>query len=428
MTNSLILPAFLIFSSIVRPIFAQFDIIDICKQTPEMTAWGEYLENNPDIYNQYYADVRDKSIFIPSNKALEAYYNTTKNTLQERGNVFVDQNLFVADNFDPAGYANTRVDRRTSTQRKRANTESNREGEPITLRTAAKGLNLRNLFIGMVFGDSSKDSKRLKERSFEDPPEPKPAGIVVSTGLGKKSSILFGSLMSTQGTLWVIDDIFEFPETVSSSLSKTESSEFLGAVEAAGFQEKYDTADQITIFAPIDGSYNSSCSCSLTTAAVEAHVVYGAALYNSVLKDGTEFQTCQGKKLKITIQDGVTYVNGVKIIERDIITLNGVIHTLERPLVESDYDEYEGTTTTEATPIATEYQTYYQPSTTVVEVQVTSTPVPVTTSVPAANTTTPLANATATPLPFTGSASVLGKVDLRVTFGTFVLALAVFIF
>lgn len=124
--------------------------------------------------------------------------------------------------------------------------------------------------------------------------------------------------------------VFEFPETVSSSLAKIGTSDFLGGVEANGLKEKYDTADQVTLFAPIDGSYNSSCSCSITAAAVEAHVVYGSALYNSVLLDGTEFQTCQGKKLKITVQDGEKYVNGVRIILSDAITLNGVIHTIER--------------------------------------------------------------------------------------------------
>jgi uncharacterized surface protein with fasciclin (FAS1) repeats len=124
--------------------------------------------------------------------------------------------------------------------------------------------------------------------------------------------------------------VFEFPETASSSLRQIEAAEFLGGVEANGLKEKYDTADQVTIFAPIDGSYNSSCNCSITAVSVEAHVVYGAALYNSVLKDGTEFQTCQGKKLKITVQGGEKYVNGVRIVLSDAITLNGVIHTIER--------------------------------------------------------------------------------------------------
>lgn len=172
-----------------------------------MTAWGEYLENNPDIYNQYYADVRDMSIFIPSNKALEDYANSTKNTLHKRSNVFADQTLFLGDMVDPSKYINTLAGERTSTarQNRRADTASNGEGEAITLRTAAKGINLRNIFIGMIFGDSSKDSKRLKERSFEHAPDPRPPKITVSTGLGKKSHILFGSLKAKQGILWVID-------------------------------------------------------------------------------------------------------------------------------------------------------------------------------------------------------------------------------
>lgn len=211
MTNSLILPVFLLFSSIASPVFAQYsggyDIIEICKQTPETTAWGEYLENNPDIYNQYYADLRDKSIFIPSNQALKKFASQKNYTIQERSNAFVDQSLFVGDMVDPSKYINTLGDRKTSTarQNRRADTASNGEGEAITLRTAAKGINLRNIFIGMIFGDSSEDSKRLKERSFEHAPDPAPPGITISTGLGKKSHVLFGSLKALQGILWVID-------------------------------------------------------------------------------------------------------------------------------------------------------------------------------------------------------------------------------
>jgi hypothetical protein len=204
MTNSLMLSVFLAFSSIAGSAFAQYealDIIDLCEQTPELTGIGEYFRNYPEIYNSVYAPVRGMSIFLPSNDALADYANSTKNTLQERGNPFVDQNLYVADNFNPSPYINTRTSTR---QNKRADTESG-GGEPITLRTAAKGHNLRNLFIGLVFGDSSGDSKRLKERSFENPPEPKLPGITISTGLGKKSNVKWGSLKSKQGIIYILD-------------------------------------------------------------------------------------------------------------------------------------------------------------------------------------------------------------------------------
>lgn len=419
-----------------------------------MTAWGEYLENNLDIYHQYYADVRDKSIFIPSNEALERHYNSTSYSVQRRSDAIRDQNILIASTFNPSTYVPPRGFKRSDSE---THLESKREytgtGEPISLRTEALGNNMRNIIIGMTFGEykpkDGSDQVVLKERSYKSL-APKPPGITVSTGLGRKSQVLFGSLQAKQGTLWVIDDMFEFPESASSSLEKTGLSKFSNAVEAAGFQEKYDSADQVTIFAPIDESFNSSCSCSsLSTEAVEDHVVYGAALYNSVLKDGTQFKTCQGKKLKVTVQDGETYVNGIKLVEKDIITLNGVIHKLERPLVDSDYDHEEWPETAPATPVATEYKTYYEASTTVVEVKVTSTPLPTSTSVtvhgyasvtprsPAETTSAGVAvtsnstnttTTTPTPLEFTGSASTLEMVDMRITLGTLVVALAAFMF
>ncbi|KAK5019021.1 hypothetical protein LTR60_000443, partial [Cryomyces antarcticus] len=54
--------------------------------------------------------------------------------------------------------------------------------------------------------------------------------------------------------------------------------------------------------------------------------------YSSLLKDGSTFQTIQGNNVTITVENGSTYVNDAKIIDRDFLTSNGVIHVIGGPI------------------------------------------------------------------------------------------------
>ncbi len=60
------------------------------------------------------------------------------------------------------------------------------------------------------------------------------------------------------------------------------------------------------------------------------YIVPGSVNYSPMLKNGMTLKTQQGTDLTITVQDGGTYVNAVKIIESNLIVANGVVHVIDK--------------------------------------------------------------------------------------------------
>jgi uncharacterized surface protein with fasciclin (FAS1) repeats len=65
-------------------------------------------------------------------------------------------------------------------------------------------------------------------------------------------------------------------------------------------------------------------------AVFQYHVVPGSINYSPMLKNGMTLQTQQGTNVKITVQDGDTYVNSAKVIASDLMVANGVVHVLDK--------------------------------------------------------------------------------------------------
>jgi uncharacterized surface protein with fasciclin (FAS1) repeats len=64
---------------------------------------------------------------------------------------------------------------------------------------------------------------------------------------------------------------------------------------------------------------------------IEYHVVSGAVLYSSDMRDGMILRTIQGSNLTIRFgHDGAKFVNGAKILQTDLLVANGVLHTIDR--------------------------------------------------------------------------------------------------
>ncbi|KAL2350254.1 FAS1 domain-containing protein [Cryomyces antarcticus] len=73
--------------------------------------------------------------------------------------------------------------------------------------------------------------------------------------------------------------------------------------------------------------YNTYTNASLVSL-LEYYCLDSIVAYSSLLKDGSTFQTIQGNNVTITVENGSTYVNDAKIIDRDFLTSNGVIHVI----------------------------------------------------------------------------------------------------
>lgn len=114
---------------------------------------------------------------------------------------------------------------------------------------------------------------------------------------------------------------------VTDTLTYTNRSRFLNSVNAANLANSYNTADQITIFAPIDTAFANQST--LDTAAIEYHVVNNTARYTPYLSDGDVLTTTQGNLYVTVINNTDFFVNCVRIVQTDAITNNGVVHAVE---------------------------------------------------------------------------------------------------
>lgn len=59
-------------------------------------------------------------------------------------------------------------------------------------------------------------------------------------------------------------------------------------------------------------------------------VVQDQVLYSPFLANGSSLKTVLGKNLTITVFNGETYVNDAKIIWKDILVANGVVHAIDK--------------------------------------------------------------------------------------------------
>jgi uncharacterized surface protein with fasciclin (FAS1) repeats len=60
------------------------------------------------------------------------------------------------------------------------------------------------------------------------------------------------------------------------------------------------------------------------------HIVSGMVKYSPDLTDGLRLKTTQGSNITIHIQEGDMYVNAAKVIQKDYLIANGVIHVLDK--------------------------------------------------------------------------------------------------
>ncbi|KAH8145531.1 uncharacterized protein LAJ45_10501 [Morchella importuna] len=273
------------------------DIKAVCKQTPKLGLFGQLLEERPDIYAAY-VDLEDKTFYLPSDDALNAYYAAT-------GNIF----RRAVDDVAKASYqyVNGQVDLNAAREKKRLAQKS--------------GDNKNTVVI-------SNNASRRKRQLQLGNDTVTTAGITVSTGLGTKSEILFGDIQCTQGLIQVVDTLFEIPVPIIETLDCTDGSEFLSALKDTDLADTYNEMGNVTFFMPQDGSFeaNSTMDC----ASVQRHVVENQALYTPDLKDGDVIESASGENLYVNILDDEFYMNCVRVIKSDNIVSNGVIHTLEK--------------------------------------------------------------------------------------------------
>lgn len=109
------------------------------------------------------------------------------------------------------------------------------------------------------------------------------------------------------------------------------------AVKAADLVDTLKGPGPFTVFAPNDAAFAKLPAADLQALLKDKaalgnvltyHVVSGKVMAADVVKL-TSAKTVQGQELKITVKDGMVYVDGAQVISTDIEASNGVIHVID---------------------------------------------------------------------------------------------------
>ena len=156
-----------------------------------------------------------------------------------------------------------------------------------------------------------------------------------------QSSDNFSAAQDGVGQSNVVDET-STPNIVQIAAGSKDHSTLVAAVKAGGLVDALSNVGPFTVFAPtnaafeklpagtVEGLLKPEKKADLVNI-LEYHTYVGA-LKEYFFKDGQEYEQVNGKKIKISIKDGKTYVNGSEIVA-SITASNGMIHVINDVLL-----------------------------------------------------------------------------------------------
>lgn len=148
----------------------------------------------------------------------------------------------------------------------------------------------------------------------------------------------------SNGTLFIVSKVMRFPYSASSMMKLQGSGiSFRYALEDYGLNTLSNCLPSISVFVPKSESVDSVVAKNLGPEIMRdtlmSHHVKGC-FFSSDLKDGQSLKSFNGHDLKVSVDSkGCVSVNGVKVLEADIITKNGVVHIIDGVLPDKYSEE-----------------------------------------------------------------------------------------
>jgi uncharacterized surface protein with fasciclin (FAS1) repeats len=158
----------------------------------------------------------------------------------------------------------------------------------------------------------------------------------IASGLGNTVNVVKADQPFTSGLIQVTDGLFTVPQLLSNTAKITGQSTFNSLVSTAGLTNSLDNTPQSTFFIPSNAAFaaagvadGSSSSKDAATSIVNNHVVTGTTGYVPDLQNGQVLTSQSGAQLNIAKDgNGQVSVNGVPVIQSNLILPNGVAHVL----------------------------------------------------------------------------------------------------
>jgi transforming growth factor-beta-induced protein len=156
-----------------------------------------------------------------------------------------------------------------------------------------------------------------------------------SSSGGKSSS---GGAPSSGGTSGGEDDGGTAKDIVDTAVAAGSFTKLAGALTQAGLVDALKGTGPFTVFAPSDEAFAAfetanpgvlaGLSVAQLTDILKYHVVSGAAVESSALKDGQVVTTLNGAPALVKTEGGVK-VQNAKVVTADVEASNGVIHVID---------------------------------------------------------------------------------------------------
>ncbi|KAK3326124.1 FAS1 domain-containing protein, partial [Apodospora peruviana] len=162
--------------------------------------------------------------------------------------------------------------------------------------------------------------------------------ITFVSGMGNSASVRSGDYNFTGGTIHIVDGVLTIPSNVTETLINANLTAAVGALKRAKLIDSVDGEDEITVFAPDNAAFNavgsvvSGMTSSELASIMGYHIIRGKVLYTAAMSNGTE-TTSEGNDVRIRMEeDGGIFVNSAKIVRRNLLTSNGVVHVCDNVL------------------------------------------------------------------------------------------------
>ncbi len=131
------------------------------------------------------------------------------------------------------------------------------------------------------------------------------------------------------------------PDIVETARAAGGFATLLSALDAAGLTSTLQGDGPFTVFAPTDAAFASLSPLALERVTGDTDLLSKVLTYHVVPGDVraadvvglTSATTVNGRNLSISVENGEVFVDGVRVVQTDIVADNGVIHVLEGVLL-----------------------------------------------------------------------------------------------
>ncbi|XP_038651755.1 transforming growth factor-beta-induced protein ig-h3 [Scyliorhinus canicula] len=156
--------------------------------------------------------------------------------------------------------------------------------------------------------------------------------------------IMMADHLATNGVVHVIDKVITaFTNTIQDTLDVDDNFQQLrAAVAAAGLEEMLSQDGEYTLFAPTDEAFKKIPPATLNRILGDPEALKSLLNYHILKKiqcaeaiiSGAPMETLEGSSLEVGCDGNSHTINGKKIItNKDLLTTNGVIHTIDELLI-----------------------------------------------------------------------------------------------